>query len=215
METVETHTYDPLIFAAEMGLVKYIEKRGLGTVKSTSHFHVEHDGNSFVDQTQGVCVQLENHGDVKTRGDVNIPLEESETTRLKKRKNGEPKRSARKLDNNIVFSECSESSNETEDGESDLVALDRLGCLVPKLVTRFKKKVKREALLHDRISRYRLRMSLQNEKIVKMVRKLKDPNTSALAKRREAIRMVAKNSSEHAKVVKALKKKLAKGEVCD
>ncbi|KAK1425194.1 hypothetical protein QVD17_20540 [Tagetes erecta] len=210
----------------QMGLVKYIEKRGLGTVKSTSRFH---DENNLVNQTQGVCVQMENQGDLKTRGDVAFPLEEpatmlvdslrgSESTCSKKRKNDMPERSAKKLCETILYSKSGESSNETEGGESDLVVLDRVECLaesVNKLLTKFKKKAEMEAHLRDQISRYRARMGLQNEKIVKLVkkvRKLKDPNTSALAKGREAMRMVAKNSVEHAKVVEALKKELAEGE---
>ncbi|KAK1425195.1 hypothetical protein QVD17_20541 [Tagetes erecta] len=178
-----------------MGLVKYIEIPGLGTA--------DHD----VNQTQG---------DVKTRGDVDIPLEEpatmlvdslrgSESTRSKKRKNDMPKRPAKK----ILYSKSGESSNETEGGESDLAES------VNEFLTEFKKKAEMEAHLHDQICRYRMRTSLQNQKIMKLVkavRKLKDPNTSALAKGREAIRMVAKNSVEHAKVVEALKKELAEGE---
>ncbi|MFS8027090.1 hypothetical protein Hanom_Chr16g01494511 [Helianthus anomalus] len=66
-----------------------------------------------------------------------------------------------------------------------------------------------EVHLRDRISRYRLKMTCQHQKIRKLgkkVRKLK--KSSNFVKGREAIQMLAKNTHEHAKVVEALKREL-------
>ncbi|KAJ0682661.1 hypothetical protein HanPI659440_Chr16g0649891 [Helianthus annuus] len=81
---------------------------------------------------------------------------------------------------------------------------------VPEVVTRwYERKAKTEVCLRDRISRYRLKMTCQHQKIWKLkkkVRKLKKSSQSDNG--RETIQMLEKNTHEHAKVVEALTKEL-------
>ncbi|MFS8027096.1 hypothetical protein Hanom_Chr16g01494581 [Helianthus anomalus] len=81
---------------------------------------------------------------------------------------------------------------------------------VPEVVTRwYERKAKTEIRLRDRISRYRLKMTCQHQKIWKLkkkVRKLKKPSQSDNG--RETIHMLEKKTREHAKVVEALTKEL-------
>ncbi|KAI3796549.1 hypothetical protein L1987_39224 [Smallanthus sonchifolius] len=197
----------------EISLLKYFEKKDLGVVKLTSRFLAACEVN-ILDRTHGICyegseivespekdgVAVQSSHDTGPCTD-NIVLEASS-----------PKRCGEK----IVF----ESSNEEDQRvpnheyvpESDLHDLDRAGCVgqlvgahVPELFTSwYERKAKRETHLRDRISRYRLRMSLQRAKNAKLAKKVKKLKNLTLDK----------NTVEHAKVVDALKKELedARGE---
>ncbi|KAK1425192.1 hypothetical protein QVD17_20538 [Tagetes erecta] len=114
----------------------------------------------------------------------------------------------------IVFTESDDSSDDREitmdAPKIDDHGLNQVGS-VPDLLKWHEKKAKKEACLRDQIARYRIRMTLQdlkNARLVKKVKKLKDLKRSTLDKGREAIRMLARNAREHAKVTEALQKEL-------
>ncbi|KAJ0439266.1 hypothetical protein HanHA300_Chr16g0623401 [Helianthus annuus] len=164
-------------------------------------------------RTDNVVLKTPGMGSVKRRGKKIVFSESGESSDQADHDTG-PHPPMKRGGTEIAFSESGEASN-----EGDLHVLDRVRCLsqlvgsVPGLVTSwYERKVKTEARLRDRISRYRLRMTDQaakNAKLAKKVRKLKKlKKTTPVEKGTEAIRMLAKNTIEHAKVVEALEKEL-------
>ncbi|KAK1425181.1 hypothetical protein QVD17_20527 [Tagetes erecta] len=117
------------------------------------------------------------------------------------------KRSVRRCRKNILLSELLGSSNEVDQTTMDQNhVLDRVGRLaqmvesVPELVSMYERKSKSEAQLREQISRCRLRMTFQDTRIAKLVKKVRNLNKSTLATNTKI--------SNHAKVVEALKKEL-------
>ncbi|KAK1425182.1 hypothetical protein QVD17_20528 [Tagetes erecta] len=119
------------------------------------------------------------------------------------------KRSIRRRRKNILFSELLGSSNEVDQTNVDqksVHVVNRVGRLaelvesVPELVSMYQRKSKSEAYLRDQITQYRLRMALQDAKISKLVKKLKNLIKSTLAKNTKIYK--------HAKVVEVLKNEL-------
>ncbi|KAM0048326.1 hypothetical protein Hdeb2414_s0008g00273161 [Helianthus debilis subsp. tardiflorus] len=164
-------------------------------------------------RTENVVLETPGTGSVKRRRKKIVFSESGESSDQADHDTG-PHPPMKRGGTEIAFSESGEASN-----EGDLHVLDRVRCLsqlvgsVPGLVTSwYERKVKTEARLRDRISRYRLRMTDQvakNAKLAKKVRKLKKlKKTTPVEKGTEAIRMLAKNTIEHAKVVEALEKEL-------
>ncbi|KAK1425183.1 hypothetical protein QVD17_20529 [Tagetes erecta] len=119
------------------------------------------------------------------------------------------KRSVRRARKNIVFSNLIGLSNEVD--QKSVHVLDRVGHLaqlvksVPELVSMYERKSKSETHLREQISRYRLRMTFQDTRIAKLVKKVRNLNKSNLVKNTKIYK--------HAKVVEALKKEL--DEACD
>ncbi|KAF5761399.1 hypothetical protein HanXRQr2_Chr16g0764661 [Helianthus annuus] len=119
-----------------------------------------------------------------------------------------PAGNKRRRGKQIVFTDES-SSDHYEVGQTS-ADQEYVPKSVPEVVTRwYDRKAKTEVCLRDRISRYRLKMTCQHQKIWKLkkkVRKLKKSSQSD--NRRETIQMLEKNTHEHAKVVEALTKEL-------
>ncbi|KAI3743916.1 hypothetical protein L1987_56986 [Smallanthus sonchifolius] len=193
----------------EKSLVKYMENKGVGAVKLTSHFLAKHE-NNILDRTQGICYEggpsrermIETEMVVKENVSETPFEPEVSASPSKKRKNvlvvssignivvealkSAGMRSAKRRRKKIVFSESGESADETAPKS------------VPELVAGwYERKTKREVRLRDWISRYRMRMTLQHRKIEKLTKKSSTP-----AKGRK---MVAKKTI---KVVEALQKEL-------
>ncbi|KAJ0444312.1 hypothetical protein HanOQP8_Chr16g0629121 [Helianthus annuus] len=214
----------------EMDLLKYIKETGVGNagvVKFTSRSLAEHEDH-ILERTKGICYE----GTGSSGGNVEIHMSTLIAKGKGPETVSEPASSSKKRDNVVVITiddssdettpqthveeaPVSSAGNKrrrgkqivfTDESSSDHYEVGQTSAgqeSVPEVVTRwYEKKSQMEARLRDRISRYRLKMTWQHQKIRKLgkkVRKLK--KSSNFDKGREAIRM-------QAKVVEALKKEL-------